>query len=348
MKTTALFNFIQEREAIHRRRAAGQPAPWTDNPILDEWSFTNVRREHDRVTRWVALNWREPHANDPELWFAMIVAVFVNWPSTLAEIGYPVPWRPEYFLAVMRGRAARGQQLYGPAYMIHADRHYPTTAEYQVAKVFNPLWCDREQLRPIPGERLAQYFDRLSARHGFGGGFMPGQVIAYLKYVPPLCEASDWMDFVVSGPGSRRGLNRVLGNPVQVKWIEPEWRSAFNRLRSAITPDLAAIGLGDLHAQDFQNCLCEFDKYERVRLGEGKPRRYFQPTLPTLTTGAAVMSQEKIVSGHSMQTVIERHNLKPDGEGNYRITDEMVDEAMALDVEAGVTEKRLRFITSRH
>jgi len=177
---------------------------------------------------------------------------------------------------------------------------------------------------------------------------MPGQVIAYLKYVPPLCEASDWMDFVVSGPGSRRGLNRVLGNPVQVKWIEPEWRSAFNRLRSAITPDLAAIGLGDLHAQDFQNCLCEFDKYERVRLGEGKPRRYFQPTLPTLTTGAAVMSQEKIVSGHSMQTVIERHNLKPDGEGNYRITDEMVDEAMALDVEAGVTEKRLRFITSRH
>src|SRR5262249_52448750 len=113
--------------------------------------------------------------------------------------------------------------------------------------------------------------------------------IAYLKYVPPLCEASDWMDFVVSGPGSQRGLNRVLGHPVRVKRIEPEWRSAFNRLLSAIAPHLARIGLGDLHAQDLQNCLCEFDKYERVRLGEGKPRRYFQPTLSALfeTTGVA-------------------------------------------------------------
>jgi hypothetical protein len=27
-----------------------------------------------------------------------------------------------------------------------------------------------------------------------------------------------------------------------------------------------------LHAQDLQNCLCEFDKYERVRLGEGRPK----------------------------------------------------------------------------
>ena len=27
-----------------------------------------------------------------------------------------------------------------------------------------------------------------------------------------------------------------------------------------------------IHAQDLQNCLCEFDKYERVRLNEGRPR----------------------------------------------------------------------------
>lgn len=27
-----------------------------------------------------------------------------------------------------------------------------------------------------------------------------------------------------------------------------------------------------LDAQDLQNCLCEFDKYERVRMGQGRPR----------------------------------------------------------------------------
>lgn len=30
-----------------------------------------------------------------------------------------------------------------------------------------------------------------------------------------------------------------------------------------------------LCAQDIQNCLCEFDKYERVRLGEGAPKQRY-------------------------------------------------------------------------
>jgi alpha-glutamyl/putrescinyl thymine pyrophosphorylase clade 1 len=212
------------------------------------------------------------------MWFAMIIAVFTNWPPTLAEIGYPVPWDPDHYRAVMADRAKRSEQLYGPAYRIHVDQHYRTTAEYQLAKVFNPLWRDREWLRPVRGETLTRYCARLSERHGFGGGFMAGQVIAYLKYVQPLREASDWMTFAVSGPGSRAGLNRVFGRRVDEYWSETAWRSAFNQLREAISPDLTRIGLGDLHAQDLQNCLCEFNKYERVHLGEGKPRRRFHPS----------------------------------------------------------------------
>jgi alpha-glutamyl/putrescinyl thymine pyrophosphorylase clade 1 len=280
MKIKQLLDFILEREAIRCRRAAGEPQPWTNNPILSTWSFTNVRREDDRVTRWVATNWREPHRDCPDMWFAMIIAVFINWPDTLAELGYPVPWNREHFLAVMAARAARGAKLYGPAYMIHADNKNKgrCTAEYQAADVFNPLWRDREWLRPVRGETLTRYCARLSERHGFGGGFMTGQVIAYLKYVQPLREASDWMTFAVSGPGSRAGLNRVFGRRVDEYWSETAWRSAFNQLREAISPDLTRIGLGDLHAQDLQNCLCEFDKYERVHLVEGKPRRRFHPS----------------------------------------------------------------------
>ena len=35
-----------------------------------------------------------------------------------------------------------------------------------------------------------------------------------------------------------------------------------------------------MHAQDLQNCLCEFDKYERERLGEGHPKQRY-PGLPS-------------------------------------------------------------------
>jgi len=73
-----LVAWISEREAIRVRREAGQPKPWTDDPILQEGRFCNIRRENDRVTCWIAQNWREPHADDPELWFAMAVARLVN------------------------------------------------------------------------------------------------------------------------------------------------------------------------------------------------------------------------------------------------------------------------------
>jgi len=56
----------------------------------------------------------------------------------------------------------------------------------------------------------------------------------------------------------------------------------------------------------------------------------------------------KVVSGHSLLVVIQRYNLEPDDAGNDRITDEMVDEAEALDKENDVTEKGLRFITTTH
>jgi hypothetical protein len=41
--------------------------------------FCSVRREDDRVSRWIAENWRDPHADDPNLSFAMTVARARKW-----------------------------------------------------------------------------------------------------------------------------------------------------------------------------------------------------------------------------------------------------------------------------
>jgi hypothetical protein len=98
-----------------------------------------------------------------------------------------------------------------------------------------------------------------------------------MKYVWPLRRANDWRTFAASGPGSKRGLNRVLGRPVQTSWDEHGWRVQLRELHENITPELQRIGLGDLHAQDLQNCLCELDKYLRAKLGEGRPKRRFIP-----------------------------------------------------------------------
>ena len=84
-----LLQFIHAREDVRKRREAGMPWPWTDNPILQRYKFCNVRREDDRVTREIARMMRRPHERDRDLWFALLVARRAcNWPPTLAELGY--------------------------------------------------------------------------------------------------------------------------------------------------------------------------------------------------------------------------------------------------------------------
>ena len=205
--TNQLLYWISEREAIRIRRANGEPPPWTKDEILRDWSFCNVRREADRTTRWIADNWRAPHAHDPDLWFAMVVARFVNWPDTLAALGYPTPWDPDHFLKVLNTRKENGEVCFGPAYNISNGGKTTAKAEHFVQQVFAPLWgpLTRKRLRPRDDDTLHSFYGRLTAMPGFGS-FMAGQVVADMMYVPPLKHAPDWMTFAVPGPDRNEGL----------------------------------------------------------------------------------------------------------------------------------------------
>lgn len=265
--------FITEREDIRVKKERGDLPPWTDDPILREWSFCNVHREDDRVTRWISDRWRCPNREDPDLWFAMVVARHLNWPPALAELDYPIPWNPEHFIEVMRARENAGQKSFNDAYIINQMVRGGAgmrKSVYLASLIFEPVWLQRDRIRPRQNETLRSFYNRLSEFNGFGS-FMTGQVVADLKYVTPLQDASDWWVFAASGPGSRRGLNRLLGHSRAHSWRELDWFKELTDLRLR----LLAEGI-ELHAQDVQNCLCEFDKYERVRLLEGNPKRRYR------------------------------------------------------------------------
>jgi hypothetical protein len=274
-----LAAFAVERHRIYLRRAAGDPYPWTSDPILREWRFCNVYRELDAVTTWIRTEWRVPHGSDPDLWFAMCVARFVNWPPTLGQLGFPVPWSAQKFIRTMQARRAAGEQSYSGAYMIPALPGRPgmRKEEYLAEYVLNPLWARRAELRPVGIDTLERYHDLLSQEYSFGS-FMAGQVVADIKYAPTLCAAKDWWTFAASGPGSRRGLNRVLGYPVNQPWKEAVWRLGNEVVREKINERFRREGFEPIHGQDAQNCLCEYDKMERVRLGEGQPKMRFRHT----------------------------------------------------------------------
>ena len=270
-----LVAFIIERHKIYLRKTADKPKPWTEDPILQKYKFCAVYRELDKTTVWLTENWRRPHEDDPDLWFAMLVARLINWPPTLAELGYPVPWSPERFAQVLQVRAERGEKVYSNAYMITTCKTKMSKVDYNIARL-SRIWAEREALRPVPGEALEAFAARLSTSYGVGS-FLTGQVVADIKYAPAYLSAPDWHRFVLSGSGSRRGLSRLLGRADVQKtwqWEEKEWRTLVLALQDKVNAALPK-GWEPLHAQDLQNCLCEFDKYMRVK----EPTQKFRLTL---------------------------------------------------------------------
>lgn len=270
--------FVRERQTIHERRAAGMPPPWTADPLLTRYRFCNVRREDDRVTRWIQENWLRPHERDlPACIFAMAVARLVNWPPSLERIGWPVPWSAARFVKAVDGIRAAGGKAYSSAYMIRAVEAAQgggTKATYLTSYVLTPLWKARERL--AQARSLEELHRALLTFYGMGS-FIAAQIVADVKWTPALRPAPDWATFAAPGPGSMRGLNRVRGRELKAPWDPEEWHVELLRLRKAVLPKLPR-GLRDLDAQNLQNCLCEFDKYMRAKNGEGRPRQNFKPS----------------------------------------------------------------------
>lgn len=269
--------FIKERHAIWNRRfILNEERPWTKDKILQTYKFTNVYRELDRVTLWIAKHWRMPYKSQRDLWFAMVVARLVNHPDTLKEIQLPGVWNKAQFLKVMHRRKRDKDQCFSGAYIVSTGGKAMDKADYLAQYVLDPLWESRGLLRPKNDDTLSTYHLRLMQFDGMGS-FMAAQIVADMKYVQPLRGASDFWSFASSGPGSRRGMSYVAGISPKTRWREHEWRDALSELRELVKPHVAEWKYPRIHAQDLQNCLCEFSKYSRTVAGTGRPKAKFKP-----------------------------------------------------------------------
>ena len=113
--------WVSERERIRKKKESGK-AILTQDPILRRFRFCNVKREDDRVTRWVAKNWRR--TDDENVWHAMVIARFINWPATLEYCGYPEPWttsRQPVFAKRLKGMETHGARIFTGAYIVSTN-----------------------------------------------------------------------------------------------------------------------------------------------------------------------------------------------------------------------------------
>lgn len=267
-----LVYWIKERESIRIKKEQGLPKPWSDDPIFQTYKFCNVRREDDKVTKWVHENWCTAYQNHPNMWFAMVVARLFNWPDTLDRIGFPTmildisDWKTRARTILKNIRDNEKSKVFTGAYLVSTNGNRMDKIDYILDEVLTPIW--KNGRAPTKGESLEDYWKFLTQFDGLGS-FMAGQVIADLKFFDSeLLNAVDWAIWAPLGPGSIRGLNRIHERPIEKNIKQEQGLKEMLELKRYV---LEETGI-PLAVHNVQNCLCETDKYLRLKNNEGKVR----------------------------------------------------------------------------
>lgn len=268
-----LLYWISERNKIRVRKESHYPFPWTDDEILATYKFCNVIRMQDKVSKWLLKNWYLPNRGHPHMYLAVVMARCFNSIETLTSLGFPKEWDPIICYEKLRRRALGRKPIYGSAYIISGSID-PGKPKYH-----QTVWlvCDHFYQRGkniIDTESMENTWKGLLAFRGLAE-FMAGQIVADMRYAID----GEWWDrysWAPCGPGSIRGLNRLIEREVDLPMKQSTFIKHFLPLYEKLKPIINSYEIDGMEAMDFQNCLCEFDKYERALWGEGKPKQYYR------------------------------------------------------------------------
>jgi hypothetical protein len=279
--------FIYEREAIRVRRECGDPWPWTSETILQQYRFTNINRENDKVSKHYQKTIRDHYGEESAVLPATMLYRWFNRPET-CDAFFSQPDMLSNLTVFEKYLIDRDwpilicclDKLPTPhvtgAYIING---MPGYSKGQGVLAYFHEWCKKPWLTQWEVWRknppLLAEIDEWINGEGLGS-FMRAQIVADLKYLPCMPTVPDWWTWAAPGPGSMRGLNIVLGRSMDQSWAKGEWLMELNRLSAIVNPRLEELEINRLHNQDLQNCLCEFSKFTKVATGVGRPRQVFR------------------------------------------------------------------------
>jgi hypothetical protein len=271
-----LMRWVAQREMARRNKEAGRPFPYCDDEVINTYRFCNVIRMDDRVSQWLLTHWYLPNMGNNNDWFACAVARYFNWPDTLQIIGYPKSWKPATTVERLQRIIASGGKVFSAAYIIPAPggtkKH-----EHVVWTVLDNLYFTNRNMREFPQNwTMREAHQWLMEYTGFGS-FLAGQVVADWRHANVFSRTpTDAMTWAPLGPGSTRGINRLMGREANQS-VHPEsyaiMQEAFTKLRDRLDDPVVER----MEMMDFQNCLCEYDKYQRTLRGEGTPKVRYVP-----------------------------------------------------------------------
>jgi hypothetical protein len=291
------FEYARARHQIYLDRAAGAPAPWTRDKILSKYRFTNVFRELDKTTAWFRKHVRDPMRDRPEVLLATVVFRLLNrievgeaiFCQTTIERGdletaFDI-YVEERDIRVLKQFIVKHIGKKGPyvtgAYIISSPPGYTKLdGVLEVIRRFekNSDWRNAAAvLLSTRGDATLEKTWEYLKGQDYLGKFHSYEIVTDLRHTALLDRAPDIMTWCNIGPGARRGINRVAGRDYKDKsaGVDQMLGEMGDLLAHSRDHSLWPRQWQKWEMRDVEHTLCEFDKYERVRLGQGRPRGRF-------------------------------------------------------------------------
>lgn len=280
------FAYAIARQEILLRRRAGEPRPWTDDPVLRAFRFCNVYREDDRVTVWFRENVREPLRNSRHVLMATVACRWFNFIPSMEALR-PMLLEGRWDLEEARRllcevRTAHGQVVTG-AFVVHSPNGRGLDKVDGLTWCIDRVWRERYMLQSkIAGGFSLQHAHKalLDLKVDSLGKFMAYEIVTDLRHTYLLHGVQDICSWASAGPGAARGLAWVeRGNLDQVEGYGGEAAQArMNAQMRAIleaSRELWPARLGPpWEMREVEHTLCEFDKYRRAQSGQRLKRKF--------------------------------------------------------------------------
>jgi hypothetical protein len=287
------WRFAAERQEIFFRRLS-HPPPWTQDPILQSYKFTNAYRASDRVSQFLLRNVIYQGDQTPkEVFFRTILFKLFNristWQLLVDRLGWPKvsDFKVDFYDRVLTDALNRTDKIYSGAYIMPSARIFGRDRKHS-----NHLLLIDKMLRDELPDRIAEatsmdkVFTMLRTYPSIGN-FLAFQMTIDLNYSQTLNFSE--MEFVVPGPGALDGIRKCfesLGDYSTADTIRFVAETQIEQFQLRGIPFKSLWGRS-LQLVDCQNLFCEVDKYARIAhpeiqipTGRHRIKQRYQPSSP--------------------------------------------------------------------
>ena len=276
-----IWQFAYKRQQVYLRRVSGIPYPWTKDPIISYYKFTNVYRAADRVSQFlIRVIYSDTNLNPDTLFLRVMLFKIFNkidtWETIVGQMGLPTAERFCYSKCanILNQIRSEGRSIYSAAYIMPSGGRQNQIKHLMHLELIRKMVNDNVPDRLTRSRSMSEAYELLRS-YPTVGPFLAYQYSIDLNYSTIMDYSEN--EFVVPGPGALDGLSKCfesLGDyspSDTIQWLTDIQDEEFLRLGLCF-PDLWGRSL---QLVDVQNILCEVSKYTRISHPEisGRSRR---------------------------------------------------------------------------